>query len=210
MGIFAKKQPLPNGVDGLLAYAEKAAPADSERALLQAEALAPSDLRVQRALLMLGELPRRDPRNPDRHLIKCYLFHGFECPEAYDEAAQRFMARALLDHPRLRRCLALSPDPDGFLREYLIALSGQYIHMFLLGERGHLPTLFGFTLPRRVPVAMAEPAAAILRNIFLCPFLTEAEQGLIAGCFYRAYYQALSGQTGPLDEALGAVRALIQ
>ena len=28
MGIFAKKQPLPDDVDGLLAYAEKAAPAD--------------------------------------------------------------------------------------------------------------------------------------------------------------------------------------
>lgn len=209
MGIFARK-PLPEDVDGLLDYARKAAPEMQEQALLQAEARSPEDLRVQRALLMLGDLPRRDPRKPDRHLIKCYLFHGFECPEDYDEPAQQAMARALLDHPRLRRCLALSRDPDAFLREYLTELSGKYIDMFLLSERQRLPQLFGFTLPRRVPVYLAAPAAAILRNIFLCPFLSQEEQQLIAGCFYRAYYQALGGQTGPLDEALGAVRTLIR
>lgn len=186
-------------------------PVKKQVLLAQAERIAPDDLEVQRELLLLGENYRRDGKNPDPRLIKCYLFHGFEHPECHDEAEQQRMARELFDHPRLQRCLALSPAPQAFLAEYLQALADAYIDLFIRHDRAHVPGLAGLIPGKRLIGRLSLPAADVIRNIFLCPFLSEAEQKLLAGAFYRAFYQYVNGQSEALDAALGeAIRALIQ
>ena len=179
--------------------------------LSQAERIAPDDLAVQRELLMLGDIYKRDRKNPDPRLIKCYLFHIFEHPEAHAEDEQARLAREFFDHPRLQKCLALSPVPQAFLKEYLQALSDAYIDLFIRNERSHVPSLFGFVPPKRLIRFISFPAADVIRNIFLCPFLSLDEQTLLAGAFYRAFYQYVDGQSETLDGALGQeIRALIQ
>ena len=179
-------------------------------ALIQAEKEKPEDLSVQRALLLLGGQWKADGRNPDPSLIKCYLFHAFEHPEYHDEDSQKRMARAFFDEPRLQACLHLASQPQEFLREYLMELAGQYIDMFIWHQKEHVPSLFGFVPPKRIPKFLALPMGDVIRNIFLSPFLSVEEQQLLAGIFYRACYGFLSGQTEHLDAYLGAeIRALI-
>ena len=179
--------------------------------LSQAERIAPDDLSIQKELLMLGDLYKRDGKNPDLRLIKCYLFHSFEHPECHEESEQESMAREIFDHPRLQKCLSLAPVPQEFFKEYLHDLADAYIDLFIRNERSHVPSLFGFVPPKRLIKCISLPAADVIRNIFLCPFLSLEEQSLLAGAFYRAFYQYVDGQSETLDGALGQeIRALIE
>lgn len=197
--------------DALLSRARAARNPEEKRALLlRAEEISPGALALQTEWLLLGDAGRNG-ESPDPARLKCYLLHAFEHPLSHDEAAQRRMARELFDYPRLTGCLARAADPAAFLREYLRRLSDQYIEIFIQGQRGHVPGLLGYALPRRLPRYWAAPMADVIRNVFLCPFLTGEEQALLAGAFYRACYQRLDGRVGPLDAFLGAeLCALLQ
>ena len=164
-------------------------PRDAHAYLTRAETRAPDDLRVQRELLMRGNLHLRDPRHVSFHVIKSYLLHAFEHPEQHDEAEQRRMAREIFDEPRLHRCLQLSDQPDAFLQSYLQELCADYVRIF--------------TMPGTQAASMAVPAYDVLHNIFLSPDLTQTEQRQLAGAFYRAYRTQMNGRTQPLDERLG-------
>ena len=98
MGFFSRQYqpPKTDGMDAatLLMRARAAGdPRDAHAYLTRAEALAPDDLRVQRELLMRGNLHLRDPRHVSFHVIKSYLLHAFEHPKQHDEDEQRRMAR---------------------------------------------------------------------------------------------------------------------
>ncbi|MBE5782415.1 MAG: hypothetical protein E7329_03760 [Clostridiales bacterium] len=178
--------------------------------LLMKEQENPGDLSVQRELLLLGDHWKKDRKNPDPSLIKCYLFHVFEHPESHSEAQQKKMAREFFDAPRLKKCLALAKDPEAFMKEYLGEMAREYVDIFIWHQKEHVPSLFGFVPPKRIPLYLSLPMGDVIRNIFLCPFLSVAEQQLLSGAFYRACYGFLNGQTEHLDENLGAeVRALI-
>lgn len=205
MGFFGKRlPPLPDDPALLLQMAreEKDALRQHEM-LLKAEALAPEDLPVQRALLLLGELYKRDGRTPNVRLIKFYLFHIFEHPEAHSEEEQREMARELFDHPRLRKCMALSPEPNKFLREYLREMAENYMRVFIEGDASHGVRLLGVAFAGRREVRLARPMADVIRNILLCPFLSAEEQEMLSRVCYRVFYAALDGHTGALDGLLG-------
>ena len=78
MGFFSRQYqpPKTDGMDAaaLLMRARAAGdPRDAHAYLTRAEALAPDDLRVQRELLMRGNLHLRDPRHVSFHVIKSYL-----------------------------------------------------------------------------------------------------------------------------------------
>lgn len=205
MGFFGKRaQPLPDDPALLLRMAREEKDAlRRHEMLLKAERLAPEDLEVQRALLMLGELYQRDGRTPNVRLIKFYLFHAFEHPEAHSEEEQREMARELFDHPRLRKCMAISPEPETFLREYLREMGENYTRVFIEADASHGVRLLGVAFAGRRDVRLARPMADVIRNILLCPFLTGEEQTLLSRICYRVFYAALDGHTGALDGLLG-------
>ena len=176
-------------------------PVQKERCLLKAETLAPDCIDVQFELLMLGNLPRRDPKRPDYAVIKCYLLHLFEHPEQHDEEAQKGMTREIFDHERVQRCRALAKDPDEWMRRYLARLCREYLHIFIDGQREHAGGWLGFQwLGKRVK-ALSRPLRDMIMNMMLSPFMTEEECTLLTGIFYRECLSYL-GNSAYLDAML--------
>ena len=139
-------------------------PVKKKKLLDEAETVCPDSLRVQQALLYLGDLWKRDLRNIDYHLIKCYLLHVFEEPEKETPAMRESMMTELTAHPRLLRCLELAPDRDAFIQEYVHWLCREYVHLFLKGSTSRTGKVFGFQLTR-IEKALARPVAMMLRNM---------------------------------------------
>ena len=193
----------------LLEQALKETNPDKKYALLtEAEKTEGGSLALHKALLLLGDREGYPPGDPRR--IRCYALHSLQHPLQHSEQEQQLMAHDLFHHPRLEECLLLSRDSQALLKEYLTALSEQYIQIFLLGDRNmhaFFPLFSRRRIIRRLSLAMGD----VIRNIFLSPFLAGEEQSLLAGCFYRACHSQLSGRTDDLDEALGAeICALIR
>lgn len=178
-------------------------PRDAHAFLLRAEELAPNDLRVQKELLLRGELHKRDSRNISFFVIKCYVLHAFEHPEQHSEEEQQRMAREIFDHERVHKCLAIASDTEAFMKEYLGDLCREYVRLFIAGDTTHTRAVLGIALSAKQPQYLAVPAFDVLSNIFCCPFLAENEQLLLGGAFYRAYHTYMDGRTQPLDERLG-------
>lgn len=200
----AKEKTLPRDVQALLQMARtEKDPVVREKCLLLAEEMAPEDLDVQRGLLMLGNLARRDARRIDYSVIKCYLLHVFEHPEAHPEAQQKCMTEELFAHPRLMRCMQLAPDAQAFLQDYLEEMCREYLHLFIDGQREHGGGLWGFQTPSRRIRGLSRPCADMICNMMLSPFLTEQQCMLLTGIFYRASL-AFLGSSGPLDSMLPA------
>ena len=189
--------------EALLRQAREEKNPEKKYALLKkAEQQGAEGLALEMEWLLLGDPSSYPPGDPRR--LPCHPLHSLQHPDRYPEEEQQQMACSLFRHPRLEKCLALSPDPNSFLRDYLFCLSEQYITVFLQGDRSQIPlTLWAF-MPRRAARRLALAMGDVIRNIFLCPFLTEDEQSLLAGCFYRACHGHLNGRTEHLDAALGA------
>lgn len=216
MGLFGKKYAPPAvdglSVDTLFARARGAEdPRDAHAYLAQAEVLAPNDLRIQKELLLRGDLHLRDPKRINFFVIKCYILHAFEHPEKHAEDEQKRMIREVFDHPRLKRCLELADAPEAFLQEYLDALCTEYMQLFIAGDSSHTRNILGINLGNRLPSLLAVPTADVLRNIYACRLLSPDEQRLLGRAFYRAFSAHVNGQTQPLDALLGdLVGQLIQ
>lgn len=207
MGLFAKRSHdrIPDSLDAdsCLRLANAADdPVYRHQLLKKADELAPNNLAVQRALLMLGRLHERDPKNIDFSVIKCFALHVFESPDKHTEQDIREKTRELFDHPQLKKCLALSSDPDAFLRGYLEELCLEYIRVFLASSSAHSPSLLGFTLKHSAAKCLAAPIAKMLQNMLSSAYLRANEQTLLAGVFYRACHRYLNGETRYLDAAL--------
>lgn len=197
------EMPLPENVSLLLSMAvEEEEPVRKEKCLLKAADIAPHDLEVQKALLLLGDLARRDPKKVDFSVIKCYVLHAFEHPEQHDEDTQKRMVREIFDHPQLHKCLSLAVDQHAFMRDYLGALCREYLHTFIEGQREHTGGWLGFQWIGRRVKALSMPCADMVRHMLLCPFMTEAESTLLISVFYRECLSFL-GETKYLDGALG-------
>ena len=208
MGLFAKKYtpPCMDGMDVDTLYARGRSaqePRDAHAFLMRAAEMDPSDLRVQKELLLRGRLHERDPHNITFHVIKCYLLHAFEHPEKHNQEEIQRMARELFDHPQLQRCLAIAPDQDAFMKEYLNDLCAEYVRLFIAGDTSHTRAILGITIGSKQPVFLAIPAYDIISNILSSSYLNEDEKTLLAGVFYRAYRAHMDGRTEPLDERLG-------
>lgn len=208
MGLFAKKYTPPRmdgmDVDTLYARGRSAEdPRDAHAFLSRAEELAPEDLRIQKELLLRGDLHKRDSHNITFFVIKCYLLHAFEHPEKHSEEEKQRMARELFDHERVKKCLSIAPDAQEFLYDYLLDLCREYVRLFIAGDTSHTRALLGITISSKQPLFLSIPAFDVLNNIFLCPHLTEEEQLLLSRAFYHAYHAHMEGRTQPLDERLG-------
>lgn len=171
-------------------------PVARHRLLLEAEALCPEELAVQRALLRLGRLHERDPRRLDYHCIRCYLLHVFEAPEEESPAQRQAMLTELTEDARLQRCLSLSPDPEGFLREELLWLCREYIRLFLKGSSRHMKRFMGFQL---MPAdrALAPVGAVMLVNMERAALPSPFDR-LLPACFLEAYRQEVGSDAALL------------
>jgi hypothetical protein len=172
--------------------------------LKRAEIMAPDSLDVQRALLMHGRLHERGRVAGDYRVIKCYLLHCFEHPEKHSEQEQEQMAREIFDSPHLKNCLALSPQPEAFMKDYLTELCAEYMHIFIAGDTSHAPAIFGLATKGMLHRYLAKPSNDLLRNVLSSPWLSEEEQLLLARSFYQAFHRQMEGQTKELDKLLGA------
>lgn len=181
-----KEKTLPGDVQALLCMAHREEdPVTRKKCLLLAEEMEADSLQVQRGLLMLGDLERRDPRRLDFSVIKCYLLHAFEHAESHSEQELEKMTREIFHHPRLEKCLSLAPDRDVFLKDYLSELCRDYLHIFIEGQREHAGGWLGFQTPGMRLKGLSRPCADMVMNMLLSPFLTEEEGLLLTGVFYR-------------------------
>ena len=121
------------------------------------------------------------------------------------------MARELFDDARLMRCLQLSANQEGFLQDYLHALSQEYIRIFIVPDNRHAPRVFGISLKAKLQRYFAVPAHDIISNALSCSYLNQEEAILLAKAFYRAFYEYAQGDTQALDSLLGAeIRAQLR
>ena len=172
--------------------------------LERAEIMAPENLEVQLALLLLGRLHERERKPAEYSLIKSYLLNGFEHPEIYTEAELRLQSHELFNDKRLQYCLSLAGDKQAFLEKYLNELSQEYMHIFIQGDSSHAPRVFGFSIKSQLQSYFAIPAADIIRNALSSPFLNEQQQRLVARSFYKAFQSQMNSNTQDLDKLLGA------
>ena len=204
--MFFKKKPLPlpDDVTALLKLAKQEMdPVKRYQCLEKAKGIAPDSLAVCRALLMHGKAHLRPKDIIDFSFIPCYVLHAFEHPEKFDEKTQEKYARALFDDPNLAVCLALVTEKDEFMKTYLFDMCKEYLHIFIQNETSHIPKIMGFATTNNVAKHLAPPSGDVIMNIFLSPYITEQEQRLLAGHFYRAYGMMMGGETSQLDAYIG-------
>jgi hypothetical protein len=198
--------PAGEDVQALLRKAQEESDPVRRYAFLQrAEEADPGNLQVQKALLLHGRLHERDRHRIDFAVIKCYLLHVFEEPESYSFAQREDKIKELISEDRLVKAMDMAPDGQAFLRDYLTALSQEYIHLFLRGSSRHMKPIFGFAPAGKPSRLLAAPAAGMLRCMMKEQALSQDQRDMLAGAFYKAYGLEFQGETAYLDEALGAL-----
>ena len=160
----AQAAPVPEGALALLEKAERQTdPVKKHELLLEAQAQYPDCLEVAQELLFLGRLHERSPKKLD--------FLGHQVPPAAflpdpgrvsPPPSGSRCATELFDHPDLRRCQELAPDPDAFTRRYLERLSRDFINVFLRGSNRYMHSFFGLRLDSRIAKVLASPLARML------------------------------------------------
>ena len=147
----------------------------------------PNSLSVQYALLMHGRLHERNPKKLDYSVIKCYLLHPDEEPDRHPPDERKAFAREIFDHPRLIKCLDLSPDPDAFRTRYLRDLCDAYIGLFLLGSSLYSGSFMGLFRSNHPEKTLAPPAASMMLAIRRDAHLSEDESASLAEAMYQAF-----------------------
>lgn len=106
----------------------------------------PDSFEANRALLYHGRLhePMRG-RDVDFSIIKSYLLHVLEKPDAYSPNELDAKYEELLNGSQLRKTMALAPDGDAFFTEYLRYLAQDYIDLFIRGDSRNSRMVFGFS-----------------------------------------------------------------
>lgn len=160
----------------------------------------PDSLAVNTALLHHGRLHERSARTVDFTVIKSYILHVFEEPESHSQQERKAFVEELFEHPRLKRCLELTVNPQTFYEQYLEWISRQYIALFLKGSSRHMRTVFGFSMGKTEKL-LADPAAKMIREMRVHPLLTPQQRQEMSQAFYRAFRQEV-GDTAYLDERL--------
>ena len=185
--------PLPDSVEECLALFRAAEdPREKRRILTHALEIDGDDLRVNRALLMLGGLGESKKLTVDFSLIKSYLLTVFVKPEIFTPEKRREMAREIFDHPQLKRCLQLSPDREGFLLDYIQELCDEHAQMFIDSASEYSGSLLGFSTANSRTGARVAPFVKALTNILDCPDLSADERMLLL----RAMHKSAKGILG--------------
>ncbi len=201
----AQASQTPPGARTLLEQAEKLSdPRKKHEVLSEAMRAYPDCLEVAKALLFLGRLHERDPRKLDFSVIKCHLLHGYLTPEEFTPEERDAMRRELFSHPDLDRCLALAPDADVFMQQYLTQLCGEFIRIFLKGSSRYAPSILGFRIERNTAKQLAFPTANMLAAIHHDTALDPEQSAMLYNALYTAFSREMGGETQWLDEQLAA------
>ena len=162
----------------------------------------PDSLEVAEELLLLGRLHERGKKGIDFSIIKCYVLNVYLEPDAMKKDRREALRREIFNHPDLDACLALTDEPDVFLRRYLSRLSEEYIRLFLKGSTQYMHSFFGFTNHGKASKYLAVPAAAMLRAMLQDGSLTDAQRSMLSQAFYGAFARQMNGNTQYLDELI--------
>lgn len=173
--------------------------------LKKAEAQYPDSLAIAKELLFLGRLHERNHRDVDFSVIKCHLWMLYLKPGELTPERQSRMREEFFAHPQLVKCMDLSPNPEAFLRAYLVRLAIEFIRLFLRGDSVYMRRFFGFGMDSRAPKLLASPVCLMMQNIRQDGELPAHRQELLAQTLYEAFSQDMAGDTKWLDEALGKV-----
>ena len=176
----AQTQNVPEGAKAYLRKADDLRdPVKKHELLLKAEREYPDCLEVAEALLFLGRLYERNPRELDYSVIKCFLWHMYLTPGEFPEEKKQQMREELFRHPQLVRCMQLAPDANAFLRRYLKRLGCGFVALFLKGSNHYTRTWFGFRIDNRMSRVLAQPE--LEANCVDASLVHEAAIGKIAG-----------------------------
>ncbi|MCL1855406.1 MAG: hypothetical protein FWF86_06705 [Clostridia bacterium] len=170
--------------------------------LLQAEEKYPDSLPIAEELLFLGRLYDRDKRQLDFSVIKCYLFMAYLKPGEFSEERAAQFREEMFDHPQLLKCLALAPNRNAFLRQYLMRLCVEFIRLFLRGDSIYMRKLFGFGLDSRAPKLLADPVSYMLDNIRRDEHITSEQRDMLMTALYQAFDKDMGGDTQWLNQRL--------
>ena len=194
---------VPQEVKKLLSDLEKQKdPVKKHEMLLDGEKRFPDSLEIAEEVLFLGRLYERSPKRLDYSVIKCYLWQMYLTPKDFTPEQKNAMRTELLGHPHLKRCLALAPDADAFMRRYLRRLAGEFVHVFLMGSTHYTRTVFGFRVDSRMGRVLAEPASDMLCAISRDDALESAERVLLYDAFYHAFVTETGGESQWVDALL--------
>ena len=168
--------------------------------LTQALEAYPDSLCLNRALLFHGRLHERKAEVIDYSVIKCYLLHPFEAPDAHSEEKRRAYYRELFEDGQLKKCMALSPDGEAFYHDYLKELCAQYVKIFLKGSSRYMVSMFGIPLGKPEK-NLSVPAARMIAAMKAEELLTPARRDDLIAAFREGYLMVL-GTTEYLDALL--------
>lgn len=181
--------------------AETDDPVKKHNLLLEGREKFPNNLDIEREILFLGRLHERSPKKFDLTVIKCYLWQLYLTPGEFKKEQQDAMRDELVAGEQLKRCLELSPDPDAFMRDYLERLSREFVNIFLRGSTHYTRSFFGFKMESRFTKYLADPAAAVMRNIYSDEALENHMRITCYDAFYRGFAAEMS-DTRYLDQNL--------
>ncbi len=187
-------------VQALLTRAEaEKLPVERYALYQQALALDPNSFAVRWALLLHGRLHECVKRPGDFTVIKCYLLHPFEEPEAYKEPKRQEVMRELFSSPDLSSLLASSGDAQRTMLAYLQHLSREYIALFLRGRTAISHRMFGFARPEEEIAKLCAAIVAGMRaRVLRDQDLTEEQRDLL----YRALGAAFAQEFPNKEELL--------
>lgn len=112
------------------------------------------------------------------------------------------MRTELFDHPDLRRCQELAPDPDAFTRKYLERLCRDFINVFLRGSNRYMHSFFGFRLDSRIAKVLASPLERMLSRVHGDTDLDFEQRSMLYDALYRAFLLETGNDAKWLDALL--------
>ncbi len=171
-----------------------------ELCLLEAEH--PNSLAVQKALLLQGNLHLRSAKKLNYFVIHSYLLNLFLEPDIFNKNKRQEIIEELINSPRLNRCLALSKDPNKFLRDYYVAISERFIELFLMGSSKHMKSFFGIIQTKKASKNLAYPARKMIVNMFESKDIPEGYKKALMKAFYIAFGNKLENDYSFLNEEL--------
>ncbi len=171
-------------------------PKKKYKMIQEALAAEPDSFEINRALLYHGRLhePMKG-RDVDFSIVKCHLFSIFEKPDAYSPKELDAKYEELLDGPQLKKTIALAPDGDAFLVEYLRYLAQDYVDLFIRGDSRNSRMVFGFARSADATAKLCgEAVSMMLKNLQASERVDDNQRLILRQAILDGYSAIFPGQ----------------